>query len=67
MKAGIVLDAWKLPIFERRLKDAGFTWHNAGNFTNDTIALTVETDNVESLATVIRAANGEASRSTPNA
>lgn len=26
MKAGVVLDSYKAPIFRQHLKDAGFTW-----------------------------------------
>ncbi len=30
MKAGIALDDWKLPIFRKRLEEAGFTYSDAG-------------------------------------
>lgn len=42
MKAGIVLDDWKLSVFRRRLTDAGFTYTDAGAFTGDTTTLHVQ-------------------------
>lgn len=53
MKAGIVLDDWKLPVFRKRLTEAGFEYTDAGGLTADTTVLTVETDNIAWLKVVI--------------
>jgi hypothetical protein len=46
MKAGIVVDDWKLPVFRKRLTEAGYTYTDAGALTNGTTVLTVQTDNM---------------------
>jgi hypothetical protein len=53
VKAGIVVDDWKLPVFRKRLTEAGFTYTDAGGLTHDTTVLTVRTDDVPSLQKVI--------------
>lgn len=60
MKAAIVIDDWKLPIFERRLSQAGYAYEKGPGVTDDTLVLTVETGDVKALETVVRAANTEA-------
>jgi hypothetical protein len=62
LKAGVLIDAWKLPIFERHLSDAGFSYEQAPGVTPDTITLRIMTASasVEGLRTVVRAANAEA-------
>jgi hypothetical protein len=62
--AGIAIDAWKLPIFERHLKAGGYTWINAGRLIADTLLLkvTVADDGQQRLAQVVLAANQEAAR-----
>lgn len=64
-KAGIIFDNWKLPIFERHLKEAGFEMKVAGQFTEDSLAATVlvEASQQQRLAQVILAANTEAAAS----
>ena len=62
MKAGIVIDEWKLPIFERRLRQSGYSFKNAGHLTTGTLLLQVETTNLEALGAVVTAANDEAAR-----
>lgn len=62
MKAGIAIDAWKLPIFERRLKQAGYSFENAGALTAGCLILTVITDNAVALGEVVKAANSEAAQ-----
>jgi hypothetical protein len=44
MKAGIVIDRWKLPIFTRHLKEAGFSYEEVGGLTEDGLVLTVQCD-----------------------
>ena len=36
VKAGIGVDNWKLPVFRKRLKEAGYQYENAGPLTGDT-------------------------------
>jgi hypothetical protein len=62
-KAGIVIDEWKLPIFERRLREAGYTFDTGPGLMKATLLLTVHTDNLIALDTVVRAAVNEARRS----
>lgn len=59
-KVGIVIDDWKLPIFERHLKQAGYTFENKGVFHAGTLVLRVSTTNVEAMRAVVSAANSEA-------
>lgn len=60
MKAGIVIDAWKLPIFQRHLSDAMYQFEQHPGLTADTLTLTVITDSAADLEVVVRAANTEA-------
>ena len=60
MKAGIAIDDWKLPIFDRHLSQAGHVYAKGPGVTRATLLLTVETDDLGALETVVRAANAEA-------
>lgn len=62
MKAGIVIDKWKLPIFSRRLKAAGFAYEEVGSLTSDSLTLVVVTDNAQALGQAVLAANKEAAQ-----
>lgn len=62
MKAAIAIDTWKLSIFERHLKQAGYSYMKGDGVTEDTLLLTVITDNVEALSGVVKAANSEAAQ-----
>lgn len=59
MKAGIVLDKWKLPVFQKRLTEAGFSFEELGQLTPGTFTLTVETENAAYLQTVIEQCQAE--------
>lgn len=60
-KAGIFLDAWKLPIFERHLASNGYSYENRGHpGPPNTVLLTVTTSNPAALMEVIKAAQLEA-------
>jgi hypothetical protein len=61
-KARIAIDPWKLPIFERHLTQAGYTFTNAGNISPEALLLRVDTTNLEALGVVLKAANTEAER-----
>lgn len=64
MKAGIAVDNWKLPVFRKRLTDAGFEYKDAGALTHDTTLLQVETDDMIALKTVIERCQLECARGT---
>lgn len=53
MRAGIALDSWKLPTFEERLKQAGFSYRNSGNVAPGILFITIETEDLDRLKTVI--------------
>lgn len=62
MKAGIAVDNWKLPVFRKRLTEAGFEYTDSGAFTHDTTLLTVETDNMLKLKRVLEKCQAECRR-----
>lgn len=59
MKAGIAVDNWKLPVFRKRLTEAGYVYKDAGALTHDTTLLQVETDDMIALTAVIAACQAE--------
>ena len=59
MRAGIAIDRWKKDIFERHLKQAGYTWDTMPGFTPDTMFLKVVTSNPMALQEVVKAAYEE--------
>lgn len=63
-KAAIAIDAWKLPIFERRLTAGNYTFKNCGQLTEGTLLLQVDAPEggAQALAQVVLAANNEAAR-----
>lgn len=63
-KAGIAIDAWKLPIFERHLAEGRFTFTNCGVLTVGTLLLQVDVPDgmAQRLAQLMLAANTEAAR-----
>lgn len=60
MTAGIAIDDRKLPIFERRLSEAGYTYTTSAGLTKNTLLLKVETSDIKALEVIVRAANDEA-------
>lgn len=62
LKAAIAIDEWKLPIFERHLAQSGYVYKKGPGVTLDTLFLTVETENMQALEIVVRAANAEAAQ-----
>lgn len=54
------MDSWKLPIFERHLKQHGYSFERSELSADGLIILGVVTDNIEALAEVVSAANYEA-------
>ena len=65
-KAGIMLDDWKLPIFKKALGDAGFEYEQSPGITEDTLLLTVKTDDLHVLSLIVQKANNDAAKSKMN-
>lgn len=62
IKTGIVIDAWKFPIFEKHLVAAKYTFEQHPGISSDTLTLKVMANSLKHLETVVRAANTEAAR-----
>jgi len=62
MKAGIAIDNWKFQIFERHLKQGGYSFERVNGLTKDDMVLMVVTENIEALGMVVKSANNEAAR-----
>lgn len=70
MNYGIVIDAWKLPIFQRHLAAASIRYTTAIDAPPGTIGLVVVTDDPQLIAETVKAANAEAAitkRGSPDA
>lgn len=59
MRVGIGVDNWKLPIFRKRLTEAGYQYEDAGPLTGDTTLLTVETNNMLALKKLLEQCQNE--------
>ena len=59
MKAGIAVDNWKLPVFRKRLTEAGFEYQDGGSISGGTTLLNVETNNMFALKKVIERCQAE--------
>ncbi len=59
MKAGIGVDNWKLPVFRKRLNEAGYEYQDGGAITEDTTLLTVETGDMFALKKVLEKCQAE--------
>lgn len=53
MRVGIAVDDWKLPVFRKRLTEAGYAYADGGALTSGATLLTVETDDALALKKVI--------------
>lgn len=60
LKVGVIIDVWKLTIFDRRLVEAKYTFEQHPGPMKGTILLQVHTNSVEQLGNVIKAAQIEA-------
>lgn len=58
-KAAIVIDSWKMPIFERHLSAAGYKYAHQPSIAPETIQIVIDTDRLVTLAEVVKAANAE--------
>ena len=59
MRAGIAVDNWKLPVFRKRLSEAGYDYNDCGQLIGDTTLLTVETNNMLALKKVLERCQSE--------
>lgn len=57
--AAVIIEKWKLAIFTRHLREAGFAYDTDEGITNDTYTLKVSYESVEKLKPVILAATQE--------
>lgn len=62
MKAGVALDDWKLPVFRRRLTEAGYDYEDKGEVTPGTTLLHVQFTDQEHLRRVLEDAADECKR-----
>lgn len=60
MKAAIVIDKWKLSIFAKHLRKAGYEFGKEPGLTPNMLILVVETNDQHALHEVVKAANHEA-------
>lgn len=58
-KAAIIIDEWKLPIFEKHLEEARYLYEISPGITPSTLILTVKYEWVSKLQPVVMAANEE--------
>lgn len=59
MRAAIVVDDWKLPVFRKALTDAGLVYEDAGEAMPGITALTVVTDDLLGLKTLLEGCQRE--------
>lgn len=59
LKAGIAVDNYKLPVFRKRLTEAGYTYQDGGALIGDTTLLTVETNDMLALKKVLERCQAE--------
>jgi len=59
MIAGIVIDAYKLPVFKRHLDAAGYSYDEHPGLTEGTLLLRVKYEWVHKLQPVVQAAEKE--------
>lgn len=64
MKIGIVIDTWKLDIFNRHLSEAGYKYDKCNaTASGNTLLLKVYTHSVVDMEKVVRAAGDECAQS----
>lgn len=57
--AAAIIEKWKLPIFTKHLRDAGYSYDTAPGFTEDTLTLKIAYEGLEEIKKVIEAAQKE--------
>jgi hypothetical protein len=59
MRAGIVVNNWKLPVFRKHLTSAGYEYQDGGALTHDTTLLTVDVSDGLALKKVLEQCQAE--------
>lgn len=62
MNAAIIIDDWKLPIFEKHLNDAGFAMKKGVGPTTGTLTIIVEYEDQRRIQAVVQSAQNECAR-----
>ena len=62
MKIGVAIDTWKLPILQRRLIKAGYSFAKAGELLGNCTIITVTTEDAEELRALVIATLDEAAK-----
>ncbi len=57
--AGVVLDTWKLPVFQQHLNNAGYQYTEHRGPAKDTVLLKVRYNRMSQVSLIIAAANRE--------
>jgi hypothetical protein len=65
MKAGIVVDDWKLPVFRKRLTEAGYMYEDGGAAGNGVTVLTVHTGDPWALKKLLELCQAECRAQRP--
>lgn len=60
--AAVIIEKWKLPIFSRHLREAGYFYDTAPGLTSDLLTLMVDYESVAPLKFVIEAAMRECNK-----
>lgn len=64
-KAAVVIDSWKLEIFEKHLKEAGYTYKILSGLSQNSLTLQVDYEWVAKLQPIIEAAQEECAKNKP--
>ena len=62
LRVGIVIERWKLAIFKKALDRGGFEFEKLPGVIKGTYTLTVETDKVAELQSIVRVATAAAAK-----
>lgn len=66
MKAAILVDNWKLPIFRRILDEEGYEYEELSKLSKGSSVIKVTTDDLSKLKPIVERMNMEAVRSKDN-
>lgn len=58
-KAAVIIEKWKLPIFTKKLRDAGYSYDTVPSITEGTYTLIVQYEIAAELQPVVEAAQAE--------
>jgi hypothetical protein len=61
MKIAVAIDKWKLPVFDKHLKEAGYSYETESGISKEVLILKVEAEK-ELLRPIVKAANDECAK-----